>query len=135
MVTSREDRLFLDDVKVLTKARLDRDAPESEHYRSVLKTTFGDDKPRVATWFTGHLIVLTGELVGYVHMGYGSTYSSYLILTVVEGKVQRQRKLDTTAFQKFRRGGDDEPMSDELLEDFLFQFTSEEVPLAHFRGD
>ena len=58
---------------------------ESEASKSVLKALFGDDASRVATWFTGHLIVPTGEIVNYVHMGYGSTYSSYIVVTVVPG--------------------------------------------------
>src|SRR6266508_3100092 len=53
----REDRLFLDDVRVPTK---------SEAFKSVLKALFGNSAPRVAAWFTGHLVVPTGEIVKYV---------------------------------------------------------------------
>lgn len=59
----RDGRLFVDDVRVPTKAYMDSDAPESKQFRSVLKPLFGDDVPHVATWFTGHLIVPTGEMV------------------------------------------------------------------------
>lgn len=149
----RDERLYLDDVRVPTKALIDPDAPKSKRDRSVMKALFGDDTSRVATWFTGHLIVPTGELIEYVHMGYGSTYSSYLILTIVEGAVQQRRELDAAAFQTFRRSQyqafkmtpeyaaaraeatkGDEPMSDEMTEDFLYQFLTAEYMARIFEG-
>jgi hypothetical protein len=141
----RERRLFLEDVRVPTEKYMDSSAPESAQFSSALKDLFGDSAPRVATWFTGHLIVPTGRIVEYVHMGYGSTYSSYLVLTVVKGEIQNQQDMNRVDFEKFRRRqyaaykktpeyakaraetkkGDD-PMSDEMAEQFLFQFASEE---------
>jgi hypothetical protein len=145
-------RLLLKDVRVLTKAYTNRQADESKWYRSVLKQMFGDDAPQPATWFTGHLIVPTGELVDYVHMGYGSTYSSYLILTVVQGEVRERRNLNAEAFMKFRREqyaayrktpeyaqaraaatADGAKMPEEQLEQFLFQFTAEAYLSRIFR--
>ena len=141
----RDARLYLDDVKVPTKAWMDSDAPESEQFRSAMKPLFGADGQKVAAWFTGHLIVPTGEIVDYVHMGYASTYSSYLVLKIIKGEVQQKRALDAAAFQRFRRTQYEafkktpeyaearalatkasEAMSDELTEDFLFQFTTDE---------
>jgi hypothetical protein len=141
----RESRLFLDDVSVPTEAYMDSDAPESKQYQSALPHLFGDPAPRVATWFTGHLIVPTGEMVEYVHMGYGSTYSSYMVLTVVKGAIQKRREMTGAEFEKFRRAQYEafrktpeyakelaeakqgsQPMSDELTEKFLFQYASEE---------
>lgn len=150
--TVRENRLLLEDVRMRTKASMDPDAPESKQSRSVMKNLFGESAPRVATWFTGHLIVPTGTMVGYVHMGYGSTYSSYMVLTIIKGAVHERRELSREDFEKFRRsqyesfrqtpeyakaraeakqGG--HPMSDELLEQFLFQFASEEYMSRIFK--
>lgn len=141
----REDRLFLEDVRMPTKAYMKPNGSESEAFKSVLKALFGDSAPRVATWFTGHLIVPTGEIVKYVHMGYGSTYSSYMVVTVIKGEVRERRNLNQEEFETFRRaqfaafkktpeyaqllaeakkGGD--PMPDKMTEDFVFQFASEE---------
>jgi hypothetical protein len=141
----RKNRLYLKDVRMPTAASSDADASESEHYRSAMVPLFGDSAPRAATWFTGHLIVPTGEMVNYVHMGYGSTYSSYIVITAIEGAIQSQRELNAEEFEKFRRAQyaayqktpeyakalaevkkGDEPMSDELTEQFLFQYASEE---------
>ena len=102
--------------------------------------------PRVATWFTGHLIVPTGEMVHYVHMGYGSMHSSYIVLTIIKGEVAKQREMSLEEFKKFRhaqyeafkktpeyaralasvKGDKSEPTPDELTERFLFHYTSEE---------
>lgn len=89
----RENRLLLDDVRVPTKHYMDSDVPESKQFRSAMKHLFGESTPQVATWFTGNLIIPTGEMVDYVHMGYGSTYSSYMVLTVIKGSIQKRLEL------------------------------------------
>jgi hypothetical protein len=97
-----DGKLLLEDVKVPTEHYTRADDP-SKRYFSAMKPLFGNAAPRVATWFTGHLIVPTGGLVHYVHMGYGSTYSSYVVITVVNGVVQNQRVLEQSGFEAFRR--------------------------------
>ena len=139
----RDDKLYLDDVRVPTRAYAESDAPEEKRFRSAMEHIFQNSKPKVATWFTGHLIVPTGELVDYAHMGYASTYSSYMVVTVVKGAVRQLRNMSQQQFESFRRSqfeafrktadyreareeakkGED-PMSDELIEEFLFQFHS-----------
>lgn len=140
----RGNRLMLDDVKVPTRHYMDDDAPEEKQFQSAMKPLFGTSEPQVATWFTGNLIVPTGEMVNYVHMGYGSTYSSYMVLTIVKGVVEKQQDLNQEEFETFRRKqyaaykktpeyaqakaetkrGD--PMPEDMSEEFLFQFASEE---------
>jgi hypothetical protein len=141
----RTGRLYLDDVRVPTKKYMDSDAPQLEQFRSIMKELFDDPAPRIATWYTGNLIVPTGELVGYVHMGYASTYSSYLVVTVVKGVVREQREMNADDFGRFRRAqyaawkktpayakelaeakSGANPLTDEMAEDFIFQFASEE---------
>ncbi|HYK02339.1 MAG TPA: hypothetical protein VE974_11320 [Thermoanaerobaculia bacterium] len=140
----RDKQLFLEDVGVPTRKFMD-DVPESEQLRSAMKALFGEAGPRPATWFTGHLVVPTGEIVDYVHMGYGSTYSSYLVLTIVRGALQNEQAMNREEFERFRRAqyaayrktpqyaqsvadakrGEDR-MPDERIEEFLFQFAAEE---------
>lgn len=57
----------------------------------------------LADWYSGILIVPIGELVEYVHMGYGSTYSKYLVLSVRKGEVTRQLDLNAKQYMKLRR--------------------------------
>ena len=131
----RDGKLFLEDVRMLTS---------DNHDRSVMKSLFPDGAPQVATWFTGNLIVPTGELVRYVHMGYGSTYSSYLIATVTKGEVGQVRRMNAAEFDAFRHAQfeafkktkeyrrdldeakkGDKDANDEFVEKFLFAFDSE----------
>ena len=133
----RDGSLYLEDVRVPTTS--------SKQYRSVMKELFDDPAPRVAAWYTGNLIVPTGELVEYVHMGYASTYSSYVVVTVVKGVVREQREMNAEDFGHFRRAqyaawkktpdyakelaeakSGPDPMTDEMAEEFIFQFASEE---------
>ncbi|HEY0156522.1 MAG TPA: hypothetical protein VGF28_04440 [Thermoanaerobaculia bacterium] len=141
----RGGKLFLDDVKVPTSSYADLDAPESKKFRSIMKRLFDDAAPRVATWYTGNLIVPTGELVDYVHLGYGSTYSSYVVVTVVKGAVTQQRAMNGEQFMQFRRAQyaaykktaehakeraklktGTHPLTDARADDFLFQAAAEE---------
>lgn len=133
----REERLYLDDVRVPVSG--------DEEYRSVMKELFDDPAPRIATWYTGNLIVPPGELVEYVHMGYASTYSAYTIVTVVNGEVRKQRELNQDEFEQFRRAQYEawkktpayaemlaetkkgaSSISDEMAEEFVLRFASEE---------
>jgi hypothetical protein len=124
---------------------MDPDAPEEKRFRSAMEHIFRNNEPKVATWFTGHLIIPTGEIVEYVHMGYGSRYSSYMIATIVKGAVRNVRDMNGEQFDAFRRSQfeafkktpeysehrnrvkkRDEAMPDDEVEQFLFEVHSEE---------
>lgn len=49
------------------------------------------EEPLFADWFSGTLIVPVGELVQYVHMGFGSVYASEIHLRVERGVVVERR--------------------------------------------
>jgi hypothetical protein len=136
----RDQKLYIEDVRILTSAAMDADAAESDRYRSVMAEVFGTKAPVQATWYSGRLIVPTGEMVEYVHMGFASTYSSYLVATVVEGTVTEMSRMNLRQFQAFRRKQfelfkktaeyaeevaelrkEDRSMTAQQVEDFLFQ--------------
>lgn len=56
----------------------------------------------VATWYTGALIVPDGEMVDYVHMGYGSTYANYIVSIVRNGMETERRRLSRKQFERYR---------------------------------
>lgn len=60
-----------------------------------------DDVP--ATWYTGALVVPRGELVHYVHMGYGSTFERYTVLRVRKGEVVERLDMSADDFTTYRR--------------------------------
>lgn len=98
----------------------------------------------VATWYSGALIVPKGKMVNYVHMGYGSTYRRYVILTVDAGVITKKLKLSAKKFKEYRDSqfeaymktdeykakfkahkDDDSSMSDELIMDFMYGYEAE----------
>ncbi|SRR5574344_1338738 len=54
---------------------------------SIYKELFPSEEKIIIDWFTGILPVQDGEMVDYVHMGYGSTYSQYILFQVDKGIV------------------------------------------------
>lgn len=71
--------------------------------RNVLRQVFPGRKPVVADWYSGTLVLPQGEMVEYVHMGYGSTFSDYRLFVVRNGRVLRDLKLDAAAFVDYRK--------------------------------
>lgn len=109
--------------------------------RNVLATLFPNQAEVVADWYTGTLIIPKGEMVNYVHMGYGSTYERYTVIWVRQGAVARRLDLRADQFMELRKARfkayqqTDEykkELADSVkqlgakrAEEFLFEFSSE----------
>ncbi len=52
------------------------------------------DEPILADWFTGVLRIPDGELLHYVHMGFGSVYEFETHLKIENGIVVDERRID-----------------------------------------
>jgi len=52
------------------------------------------DEPLFADWFTGVLRIPQGEMLHYVHMGFGSVYEQELHIKVEKGLVVKSRTID-----------------------------------------
>lgn len=136
----RDDQLLLTDVTIETYD----EASEKRGQRSVA-TDFVPAAPAPADWYTGALIIPDGEMVEYVHMGYGSTYSHYRIFRINQGRVQEQLSLSQAEFEAYRdrkftefqqtgeyqaalkeARADMDGMRHEQVVDFLKQFYSEQ---------
>jgi len=97
------DRLYLMDLKIEVPAEPDERTGELEvSWNSVKHTVAPDVDTLFIDWFTGILVVPDGELVYYVHMGYGSTYSEYTLLEVKGGTLTGVRRLDHEQYDQFR---------------------------------
>jgi hypothetical protein len=140
----RDNALLLTKVDVHLK---DESAPPNRggtSARNVLTSLFPDATEVPAVWYSGALVIPTGELIDYVHMGYGSTYASYLILIVQSGLVTRRLEMDMREFEAYRVErfeafkataeyraklkkmiSEDPEWAPENGEGFLFQFESE----------
>jgi hypothetical protein len=80
-------------------------APPNEDGRivkNVIRKIFPDSRHLAATWYSGALVIPRGKLVKYVHIGYGSTYERYTIVTVNQGVVSRMLDLSAEDFSKYR---------------------------------
>jgi hypothetical protein len=97
-----EGKLFLRKIDVAFR---NNKAPPNEDARiikNVIHKIFPDSLDLVAAWYSGALVIPRGKLVKYVHMGYGSTYESYTIVTVNKGVVSRKLDLSAEDFAKYR---------------------------------
>ena len=78
-----------------------------------LATVFEDrPEPVKADWFSGTLRIPRGNMLRYVHMGYGSVYERDLFLTIEKGKLVGEQVVDNT---KTRVPSEDERAIDELI--------------------
>jgi len=52
------------------------------------------DEPILADWFSGVLRIPQGEMLHYVHMGFGSVYEQEIHIKIENGKVVKSRVID-----------------------------------------
>lgn len=98
-----ENQLFLKDIQVMAYSANREDPPEKVHWKSVMEEVFpGKDRVK-ADWMTGLLVLPYGEIVNYVHMGYASTYSNYILLEISEGRLTKEINLDAKGYDDFRK--------------------------------
>ncbi|MUV14161.1 hypothetical protein [Noviluteimonas gilva] len=98
----RGDAFVLTSITVLRKAKdagEDDDAVAAE----VLPEVFAGQTEVPATWYSGALIIPGGKIVNYVHMGYGSTYERYTVLSVDAGKIVDRKDLDAKEYTALRK--------------------------------
>lgn len=93
----RDDQLLLTDVTIETY-----DEATEEHRQRTVAADFVPAVPTTADWYTGALIIPDGEMVDYVHMGYGSTYAHYRIYRIRLGRVLEALSLDQAGFKAYR---------------------------------
>jgi len=96
----KNDQLLLKDIRILVAK--EGGLRSGTERRSVLSQVFPGRSDIFADWFTGNIIIPDGKLVEYVHMGYASTYDSYIILSVEGGVLARRWKANKAAFEEFR---------------------------------
>ena len=95
-----------------------------------LELMFGDDYKNnsvFASWFTGDIMAPKGELVQYVHMGYGSIYEKELYLTFDNGiKIKERIKSNKKITDKIRFHKKEMEVS-KHVQDTLFYYVKKNV--------
>lgn len=77
---------------------MDINATYEDGEKAALKDFFPGYPERVfAHWFSGELRCPRGELLEYVHAGFGSRYAETLLISVERGVVKGQRCIDSRA--------------------------------------
>jgi len=71
-------------------------------WKCVRKKVFPRKKSVKVDWLTGTLVIPYGEMVGYVHMGYASTYERYILLEIDKGDLKSEKQLEYEEYVEFR---------------------------------
>ncbi|MCI5135552.1 MAG: hypothetical protein D3920_10875 [Candidatus Electrothrix sp. AW2] len=94
----KTNSLVLKDIEI----EIWNEAKDDTSWKSVNDDVIPKGKDLVVDWFTGILVLPHGKLVNYVHMGYGSTYSNYILLEVKKGKLTGKRAYDHKKYEIFK---------------------------------
>lgn len=70
---------------------------------SIKKRIFPEIDTMKIDWYSGILILPYGERVKYVHSGYASEYSNYILLEIKNGKFNRDKNYTRKEFLKFKK--------------------------------
>lgn len=97
----KDNQIFLKDIEIKYQ---DTTSKESYNYkwRSVKNEVFPDQKDIKIDWLTGLLVIPNGELVNYVHMGYGSTSKNYILLEIDKGDLKQEKRFKYKEYEKFK---------------------------------
>ena len=93
------NELFVKDIVILTSQDEDN---EDEKWISVYNEVFNKIEPTKVDWLNGLLVIPHGEIINYVHMGYGSTYENYTILEILNGNLTKERYLNYREYEVFK---------------------------------
>ena len=79
--------------------------PKKKHdyiFASVIKKVVPSGKKLKIDWFSGFLVLPEGEVVNYVHMGYGSSYERYTLISIKNGVFKSERSFTYKEYEKFK---------------------------------
>ncbi|AWF81660.1 hypothetical protein BTJ40_12950 [Microbulbifer sp. A4B17] len=94
-----DQKLVLVDMTIALK----RDSSKEKHERkSILNTVFPGEVQVFAQWYSGTLIVPSGKIINYVHVGYGSSYERYQVLAVNNGNITKTLNFSHAEFISYR---------------------------------
>ena len=71
-------------------------------FKSIKDDLFPDISSLPIDWFSGILVLPYGELEEYVHMGYGLTFSNYILLEVNNGKIGKEKRYTSEQYKIFK---------------------------------
>jgi hypothetical protein len=93
--------LYLKDIQIEVRKKGGKNSFDTEWKSVVSEISPGNGKLKI-DWLTGILVIPFGEIVNYVHMGYGSTYENYILLEVSGGELKKEKELGYKEYEKFK---------------------------------
>lgn len=96
----RDSVLYVKDIQISYYDTTDND--HDKQWKSVINEVFPEKKEIKVDWLTGILVLPYGDLVNYVHMGYGSTYKNYILLEIEEGFLKNEKRYDYKEYEMFK---------------------------------
>jgi hypothetical protein len=140
----RDSQLFVKDIQIQYWDTTNKKSHDTK-WKSVMTEVFPDQKNVKVDWLSGLLVLPYGEIVNYVHMGYGSTYEKYYILEISKGDYIKSKQFDYKDYESFKekqfaaykktdeyketksklkKDGSSDEFIDNFLRSFVTQYTS-----------
>lgn len=139
-----DNLLILKDINIRI-AKKTNDLSSEIGWKSVISEVSPKNENLKIDWFTGILVLPYGEIVNYVHLGYGSTYEFYILLEVEKGVLKKSKEFDYNKYVEFkqkqfeafkktqeykklvedlRKENRDENLIESFLKDFVINYSS-----------
>ena len=93
-----ENQLFVKDIQI----QIWNENSDNAEWKSVISEVFPETNERKISWFSGLLTLPYGELINYVHMGYGSTYENYILIEIIKGTATKSKNLSFKEYENFK---------------------------------
>lgn len=93
-----ENQLFIKDIKI----QIWNEKEDNTEWKSVINEIFPELNERKINWFSGLFTLPYGELINYVHMGYGSTYENYILIEIDKGIANKTKDLSFKEYENLK---------------------------------
>ena len=143
-----ENTLCVKKIEIKIEERITPNDPADADFKilmiNVIDKVMPNMNDRKLMWCSGALILPSGNVVNYVHMGYGSTYENYQILVISAGLLVKDNRLPLKEFSLYKKSQfekfketieynnkksellkNDKYIDTKYIENFMFEFYSE----------
>ena len=96
-----DSTLLLTDISQPRRVK-DKDGKTIFKNISIKKSIFPEIDTMKIDWYSGILILPYGEILKYVHSGYASEYSNYILLEIKNGKFKSDKNYTHNEFLRFK---------------------------------
>ena len=93
-----DNQLYIKEIII----QISNEESDKTEWKSVIDEIFPKIEDRKIKWFNGLLTLPYGELVNYVHMGYGSNYENYTLIEMENGKLDKLKNLNFEEYTKLK---------------------------------